>query len=228
MTIYANRRAAGRLLGARLERYRDEKPVVLALPRGGVPVGLEIANRLEAPLDIVLVRKIGAPGQPELALAAVVDGERPEVVYNDRVMARLPTVERHIEAEKARQLAEIERRRARYLKGRRRVPLAGRSVILVDDGIATGATVRAAILALRRAAPRRLIVAVPVAPAETVAELGPEVDDLVCLQAPEVFFAIGEFYADFHQLTDDEVVRLLAERPYDEAAGADGPAAGSE
>lgn len=207
---FADRRAAGRALAQVLAKKKLVAPVVLALPRGGVPVAAEIASALDAPLDIVLVRKIGVPFQPELAAAAVVDGGEPEVVTNDDVIKLAGVTPADIEAGVKRELEEIERRRRAYLQGRARVPLEGRTVILVDDGIATGASVRAALRALRRKGPKALILAVPVAPPETVEALAKEVDEVVCLYAPESFFAIGVHYVDFHQMSDDEVVELLA------------------
>jgi putative phosphoribosyl transferase len=186
-------------------------PVVLALPRGGVPVAAEIASALGAPLDIVLVRKIGVPFQPELAAAAVVDGSDPEVVVNEDVIRLAGVTPADINAGAKRELEEIERRRTAYLQGRARVPLENRTIILVDDGIATGASVRAALKALRRKTPKALILAVPVAPAEVVDSLRKEVDDVVCLSMPEPFFAIGIHYVDFHQMSDEEVVEILAE-----------------
>jgi putative phosphoribosyl transferase len=186
--------------------------VVLALPRGGVPVAVEIAGALKAPLDIVLVRKIGVPFQRELAVAAVVDGGEPEVVINEDVAKLAGITPEHIHAQVKLELEEIERRRKVYLQGRGRVPLEGRTIILVDDGIATGASVRAALKALRRKGPKALILAIPVAPLETVDALKKEVDEIVCLHTPEPFFAIGIHYVDFHQISDDEVVHLLAER----------------
>jgi len=188
-------------------------PVVLALPRGGVPVAAEIASALGAPLDIVLVRKIGVPFQRELAVAAVVDGEVPEVVVNEEVAKLAGTSSTYIDRAVKQELEEIERRRKVYLQGRARAPLEGRTVILVDDGIATGASVRAALRALRRKQPKALILAVPVAPPDTIEDLRKEVDDIVCLRAPESFFAIGVHYIDFHQMSDDEVVGILAGRP---------------
>ena len=168
---FANRSEAGRVLARVLARKHLADPVVLALPRGGVPVAAEIARRLEAPLDIVLVRKIGVPYQRELAAAAVVDGGDAEIVTNDDVMALAGLARADIERLARRELAEIERRRQAYLQGRERVPLEGRTLILVDDGIATGASVRAALVALRRRRPRALVLAVPVAPADTIAAL---------------------------------------------------------
>lgn len=169
--MFADRTDAGRKLAAELLRFRNEAPVILALPRGGVPVALEVARELHAPLDLVLVRKIGAPDQPELAVAAVVDGERPETVINEGVAAWLHLPENYIEKETARQLQEIARRRRLYFRGRAHVSIRDRTAIVIDDGIATGATVRAALKAIWRARPRRLVLAVPVAPPDTVAGL---------------------------------------------------------
>jgi putative phosphoribosyl transferase len=184
--------------------------VVLALPRGGVPVAAEVARALKAPLDLVLVRKIGVEHQPELAVAAVVDGEQPEIVVNEEVRALAHISRDYIDNQAKRELAEIERRRNIYLQGRPRAPVEGRTVIVVDDGIATGTTVRAAIKALRRKAPKAIILAVPVAPVDTIEALRAELDDIVCLETPEPFYAIGMYYRDFHQVADEEVVRLLA------------------
>ncbi len=206
---YATREEAGRELSRRLAAMHIVDPVVLALPRGGVPVAAEVAKALKAPLDLLLVRKIGVPWQPELAAAAVVDGERPDLVLNDDVMSMVGLHRDEIEDLMKVQLEEIERRRKLYLSGRTPEKIAGRSAIVVDDGIATGTTVRAALAALRRREPKRLILAVPVGLEMTVAELNSEVDDLVCLQRPSPFYAIGQFYADFHQVPDDEVIALM-------------------
>lgn len=208
--IFADRRDAGQRLAAALVRLAPEQPCVLALPRGGVPVAFEVATLLKAPLDLVMVRKIGAPGQPELALGAVVDGNRPELVLNEDIVALSGASEAHIAAEQARQLREIERRREAYLAGRARVDVAGRTALIIDDGIATGATARAAIRAIRRAAPKQLILAVPVAPTQTIAELREEVDDIVCLESREDFRAISMSYANFTQVTDEEVRDLMS------------------
>ena len=209
---FADRRAAGRALAQVLVKKKLVAPVVLALPRGGVPVAVEIASALKAPLDIVLVRKIGVPFQPELAAAAVVDGGDPELVTNDDVIQIAGVSSADLETGVKRELEEIERRRSVYLRGRARVPLGGRTIILVDDGIATGASIRAALLALRRKGPKALILAVPVAPLEAVEALRKEVDELICLWTPQPFLAIGLHYADFHQMNDDEVVELLSEQ----------------
>lgn len=208
--IFTDRIEAGRQLARELATRDYVDPVVLALPRGGVPVAAEIARALAAPLDLVLVRKIGVPYQPELALAAVVDGEHPEVIVNPDVWRMAGVDEEAFRRLQERELAEIERRRDRYLQGRERVATTGTTAILVDDGIATGATVRAALRALRRSRPARLVLAVPVAPQDTLRSLAHEVDEIVCLHTPWPFQAIGFFYRDFSQLTDQQVIDLLS------------------
>jgi putative phosphoribosyl transferase len=207
--LFNNRQDAGRRLAGELMRFKDRRPVVLALPRGGVPVGFEIAQALGAPLDVILVRKIGAPDLSELAVGAIVDGENLEKVIDERIAAKLGVPQAYLDEEIARQAREIERRRELYLTGRPPADVRNSTAIVVDDGIATGATMRAALLAVRRRAPSRLILAVPVAPASAIEGLRPEVDELVCLATPEEFYAIGQFYLDFHQVSDDEVVTLL-------------------
>lgn len=206
---FDDREDAGRQLAARLMKFQRQDPVVLALPRGGVPVGYEIAKLLDAPMDLILVRKIGAPGQPELALGAVVDGPRPELVVNEDVRNIFRVPEGYIEQERNRQLAEIERRRKLWLGDRSRVDPAGKTALVVDDGIATGATVRAALHAIRKARPARLVLAAPVAPPDTVAALRDEADEIVCLATPEVFWAISTFYRHFPQVDDTEVAEIL-------------------
>jgi putative phosphoribosyl transferase len=196
---------------------------VLALPRGGVPVGFEIASVLRAPLDLVLVRKIGAPFQPELAIGALVDGGRAEAVMNEEILREFEIPESYIEQERARQLEEIERRRNVYLAGRTRAPIEGRTAIVVDDGIATGATMEAALDAVRRAKPKRLVLAVPVAPPDTIERLRPHADDVVCLATPRLFGAIGAFYADFRQLDDQQVIDLLERASRSETAPVTAP-----
>ncbi len=208
---FPDRRAAGRALAEVLARKHLPDPVVLALPRGGVAVGVEIAHALKAPLEVVLVRKIGVPLQPELAAAAVVDGAEPEIVTNDEVVEFAGVSQDYIAAEAKRALAEIERRRRLYLQGHQRVALEGRTGIVVDDGIATGASVRAALKAIKRKGPRGLILAVPVAPVEAVADLTGEVDEVICLCTPKPFIAIGVHYLDFHQVSDAEVIAMVAE-----------------
>jgi putative phosphoribosyl transferase len=207
---FRSRETAGELLAQRLRGHRwPAPPVVLALPRGGVPVAVPVARALGAPLDLVLVRKIGLPWQPELAVAAVVDGAEPRVVVDEDVRAATGIGHDEIETAARRELAEIERRRRVYLGGRPPVPVEGRTAIVVDDGIATGTSVRAALKALRARRPAALVLAVPVAPPEAVAALEAEVDELVCLSQPVPFHAIGLHYDDFHQLADAEVLALL-------------------
>ena len=210
--MFADRRTAGRQLSGRLQHLRQDKPLVLALPRGGVPVGFEIAEGLHAPLDIVLVRKIGVPWQPELALGAVVDGADPQVLINENLATELAVGEGYIKSETTRQLQEIERRRQTYLGHRPPTSLAGRTIIVVDDGIATGSTVRAAVRAVRRAGAGKIVLAVPVAPEDTIEELRAEVEEIVCLASPNPFIAVGAHYAEFPQLDDADVVALLEER----------------
>ena len=183
--------------------------MVLALPRGGVPVGFEIARELRAPLDLILVRKIGAPDQPELALGAVADGESPELVVDERLVAALGVTGDYLADAKAAALAELERRRSAYLRDRPSVPVEGKPVIVVDDGIATGATMLTALRATRLRRPSHLVLAVPVAPTETIERLRTAADEVVCLNMPAEFLAVGQFYRAFPQLSDDEVISLL-------------------
>jgi putative phosphoribosyl transferase len=206
---FADRSDAGRQLAGRLAELHLPEPVVLALPRGGVPVGLEVARRLDAPLDLVLVRKIGAPGHEELAAGALVDGEQPELVLNAEVVRSYGIDQTWLDRQRALQLAEIERRRRLYLGGRARPAVVGRTAIVVDDGIATGATVRAALRAVRRAGPKELVLAVPVAAADVLARLATEADRTVCVHAPRDLMAVGQFYRDFRQVEDAEVVAML-------------------
>jgi putative phosphoribosyl transferase len=209
----ADRTAAGRALGERLATMGLPDPVVLALPRGGVPVGLEIARALQAPLDLLLVRKIGVPYQRELAVAAVLEGAEPVIVVDESIRIEAGVPRSYIDEQARIELEEIGRRRRAYLGDRVPHPITGRTAIVVDDGIATGTTVRAAIKGLRRRDPARIVLAVPVAPPDTAARLRVEVDDLVCLAQPEGFGAIGLFYVDFHQLSDEEVVQALQRAP---------------
>jgi predicted phosphoribosyltransferase len=210
---FDNRIDAGRRLASALARFKTQHPVVLALPRGGVPVAAEVATALEAPLDLILVRKIGVPFQPELAMGAVVDGHEPVVVRNEHVIRLCGVSEADFNAVRDQELKEIERRRQRYLGDRPRAAIAGNTVIVVDDGVATGATTRAALRATRARKPAKLVLAVPVAPTESLTALRDEADEIVCLEDYVDFGAIGLFYADFRQIGDDEVTALLARHP---------------
>jgi putative phosphoribosyl transferase len=210
---FADRSDAGRRLADKLAHLKDLQPVVLALPRGGVAVGFEIARSLDAPLDIVLVRKIGVPWQPELALGAVTDGASPETFIDSDLATSLDIPESYIQEETARQLEEIERRRKSYCEGRAAVEVAGHTAIVVDDGIATGATMRVALQAVRNRGAARLVLAVPVAPPDTLAALAEGADEAVCLETPIGLGAIGFYYRDFHQMSDAEVTGLLAQAP---------------
>ena len=222
---FLNRSDAGRKLAtALLSKYKHRQPVILALPRGGVPVAAEVATALNAPLDLVLVRKVGVPFQPELAMGAVVDGGDPIIVRNEEVIRMAGIDEAEFQAVCGAELAEIERRRARYLGDRDRVAVAGRTTIVIDDGVATGATTRAALQAVRMRDPRTLVLAVPVAPTDSLAVLSREVDDLVCLEDYDSFGAIGYYYRDFRQVSDEEVIDTLRRFPADAAAKAIAPA----
>jgi putative phosphoribosyl transferase len=210
---FKDRSDAGRRLAAALTKYRDLDPVILALPRGGVPVAAEVAALFNAPLDIILVRKVGVPFQPELAMGAVVDGGAPLVVRNGDVIRLAGIDEAAFQAVCDRELAEIERRRQRYLGSRERVDVADRTAIVIDDGIATGATTRAALRATRMRNPRQLILAVPVAPTDSLAAMRDEADDVVCLEDDTSFGAIGFYYSDFGQVSDETVIELLERFP---------------
>jgi putative phosphoribosyl transferase len=207
--LFTDRHDAGRQLAQRLVALKDRNPVVLALPRGGVPVGFEIARMLGAPLDLVLVRKMGAPFAAELAIGAVADGEVPELVINAPLIADLDISPDYLEEAKSAALLEIERRRRVYLGDRLAVDVAGCTAIVVDDGLATGATMLAALRGIRRRNPARIVLAVPVAPKHALKRLRPEVDETVCLAMPTDFMAVGEFYQNFPQLRDQEVTALL-------------------
>ena len=210
---FTDRSDAGRKLARVLLPYKDQRPVILALLRGGVPVAAEVATALDAPLDLILVRKIGVPMQPELAMGAVANGGAPIVVRNDEVIAMAGVDEAEFEAVRDRELAEIERRRRLYLGNRAPVDVKGHVAIVIDDGVATGATTRAALRATRIRRPSRLVLAVPVAPTDTLVALREEADDVVCLEDHEAFGAIGFYYADFRQLSDREVKDTVARFP---------------
>lgn len=206
---FTDRLEAGRRLGDALVKKGYPDPIVLALPRGGVPIAIEVARRLHAPVDLILVRKIGVPFQPELAAGAVVDGASAEIVYNDEVLAMAGLTRADVDELSRTQLDEIERRRALYLRDRKHVSVAGRTAIVVDDGIATGATARAALHAVRRRKAAKVVLAVPVAASESLASLSREADEIVCLSEPTPFYAIGVHYLDFRQLDDSDVVAML-------------------
>ncbi|WP_448626780.1 phosphoribosyltransferase [Geodermatophilus sp. URMC 64] len=210
---FADRHEAGRALGAELAARLAEGPgevVVLGLPRGGVIVAAEVAAALSAPLDVVAVRKLGLPWQPELAMGAIAAaGEAVEAVRTEAVLSRVDVDPASFEAVRQRELTELRRREAAYRHGRTPVPLGGRTVVVVDDGLATGATMRAAVAAVRRSQPSRVVVAVPVGSPHTCADLAPLVDDVVCLWSPEAFSAVGQGYADFSPTSDDEVRAAL-------------------
>lgn len=207
---FHDRKQAGERLAAALRKHSGEPAVVYALPRGGVPVAEPVARALHAPLDLVLVRKIGVPFQPELAMGAVADGGSPVTVRNEDVIGMCGIREADFEAVRREELAEIERRRTAYLAGRVRPAAAGKLAIVIDDGIATGATTRAALRAVRALGPKRLILAAPVAPGEVIQSLKAEADEIVCLETHDPFGAIGLFYSDFRQVSDQEVVDGLA------------------
>jgi predicted phosphoribosyltransferase len=209
MEQFANRTDGGRQLAEALRHYAGRTDVtVLALPRGGVPVGYEVAHALDLPMDVFLVRKLGVPGHEELAMGAIASGD--VLVLNPDVVVALEIPARVIDAAAAREKPELERRQREYRDQRPEPDLRGRTVILVDDGLATGSTMRAAVTAVRRQGAARVVVAVPVASPEACGEFRLEVDDFVCLMTPEWFTAVGEWYEDFSQTTDEEVRGLLA------------------
>jgi putative phosphoribosyl transferase len=209
---FRNREEAGLRLAGALRHLKDSRPLVLALPRGGVPVAAAIAKELDADLDLLLVRKLGVPRYPELAMGAVSDGAHPRTVINWDVVHTAKIAQSEIEAAAAREIAEIERRRRLWLDGLPATPIKGRATIVVDDGIATGASVLVALDSVRGAGAARVVLAAPVAPPETAAALHAHCDEAVFLLQPENFRAVGEYYEDFHQLEDDEVRNLLHRR----------------
>lgn len=204
---FRDRRDAGQQLAERLESYRQARPVVFAIPRGGVPVGAEVARGLNAELDVVVARKLGAPFHAELALGAVTsDGER---FLNQEIISELQVDDAYLDRITREQGEEARRREHRFRGGRLEAPVQGRTVLLVDDGLATGATMRAAARSLRKRAPGRLVVAVPVGSREACAALHEDADDVICLAQPDPFYAIGLHYQSFEQVDDAEVITLL-------------------
>jgi erythromycin esterase-like protein/predicted phosphoribosyltransferase/predicted alpha/beta-hydrolase family hydrolase len=209
---FSDRTQAGVLLAERLSEMGLERPLVYALPRGGVPVAVEVARKLNAPLDLILVRKIGAPGNPEVALGAIVEGANVEVVINEDIRRFSGADTDYLERAYSEQLAELERRKIQYLSDRSRLDPRGRTVVVVDDGLATGATMKAALIALKRNKAARIVVALPVAPTEALEELADSADDIVCLHPATEFRGVGGFFRDFHQLSDEETTTLLNQR----------------
>lgn len=205
---FRDRRDAGRQLGAALDRYRARRPLIVALPRGGVVVAAEVAAVLGADLDILVVRKLGAPDQPELGLGAIAEGG--VVLLNKPLMRQVGVTKEQLQATIDAENEELKRRLEKYRGDREPIEVRGRLVIVVDDGLATGGTVRAAAGALQHLGAESLVLGVPVGSPRTVEELRPMFDEIVCLETPVTFWAIGQFYADFSQTTDDEVVGLLA------------------
>ncbi|OOG73468.1 phosphoribosyltransferase [Sinorhizobium sp. A49] len=216
--FFEDRADAGRRLALAVAAVVPPAPLVMALPRGGVPVAFEIAMHLDAPLEVLIVRKIGAPGHQEFGLGALVDGDEAELVLNPEAVRLVRPARDYIAAETERQREEIARRRVLYRGDREPLSPKGRNVVLVDDGIATGGTIRAAIQALRRAGVRSLLLAVPVAPASAIASLRPLVEAIVCLSTPAFFRAVGLHYRDFEQTSDAEVMALLRKARYGEGA----------
>lgn len=206
---FHDRAEAGRSLAKALSHYSGSDAVVLALPRGGVTVAAPIATTLHAPLDLILVRKIGVPYQPELAMGAIADSGKTIIVRNEDVIEAAGVSQSEFDLVCDKELTEIERRRSLYLGDRKRPEVNGRVAIVVDDGIATGATTRAALRAVRLCEPKKLVLAVPVGPTDTLEAIGDEADEVVCLEAYDRFDAIGRFYADFHQVSDEEVIDFL-------------------
>jgi predicted phosphoribosyltransferase len=207
--IFANRQKAGNELGQALQKYKNEDLVVIGIPRGGVVVAARVAKILRTSLDVIIPRKIGAPHNPEVAIGAVTqDGT---LIKDEALIKLLGITDTEIFDLAGQVEHEISRRVKIYRGGRSGVVMRNKTVIIVDDGIATGFTIKAALQSVRKSEANRLVLAVPVAPSETIAELNKLVDDLVCLDAPEVFYAVGQFYSDFDQTTDEEVIELLAE-----------------
>jgi putative phosphoribosyl transferase len=206
---FRDRQDAGEKLASALRRYEQRDTIVLALPRGGLPVAIPVAKSLNAALDLLLVRKIGVPFQPEVAMGAILDGDPPVVVRNEDVIRTAHISDDQFDQVKKRELAELRRRNDLYRQGRTMADVHGKTVIVVDDGIATGATIRAALAGLKRMAPRKLVLAVPVAPQRLVQTLSREADEVICLEDLGDFGAISIHYTNFQQLSDTDVTDLL-------------------
>jgi predicted phosphoribosyltransferase len=219
MRVYRDRREAGRVLAESLVDHAGRRPLVVALPRGGVPVAYEVARALGAPLDVFVVRKLGLPWQPELAMGAIASGG--VLVRNERVLASLQDADEILASVRRDEEKLLAARERQFRGGRPALEVAGREVIVVDDGLATGSSMKAAVRALRAAGAARVTVAVPVGPPDTCRELRALADEVVCLQSPRLFMAVGEWYEDFSQTLDEEVIELL------EAAAGERQAAGS-
>jgi len=215
--IFKDRVDAGKILAEKLSKYAAEKPLVLGLPRGGVPVAFEVAKALKAPLDVYIVRKLGVPGHEELAMGAIATGD--VRVLNESVIGPLQISKEAIETETKKEKEELKRRERVYRSGRAPLVVANRTVLLIDDGIATGSTIKAAIAALKKQKAAKIIVGVPVAPSSTIEELKKEVDDLVCVSTPDFFIAISVWYDEFPQTTDEQVRELLEKAETQEQIG---------
>jgi putative phosphoribosyl transferase len=207
--IFQDRAEAGRALARQLERYRDSDAVVTALPRGGVPVAAEIARALNLPMTLTLVRKVGVPGHRELAAAAIAGADGEHLIENPEVVAMAGIDPATLEHLATAEREELRRRARRYLGDRAPVPVSGRAVLVVDDGLATGATMAAAVAALKASGAGRVIVAVPVGAADTVARLRGTADEVICLEVPDPFYAVGAHYRSFPQVSDEEVIAML-------------------
>ncbi|MAW80416.1 MAG: phosphoribosyltransferase [Parvularcula sp.] len=216
--MFRDRREAGRQLAEKLLSFAKAEPIVYALPRGGLPVADEVAKRLDAPLDLILVRKLGAPGHEELAIGALVDGGAPTTILHQDVIAELNVPDAYIQSVETDALAEIERRRKLYMKDQPPLPAKDRIAIIVDDGLATGATMEAAVAAMRKAGAAQIIVAVPVAPRDTIEKLEKIADDVIALETPYPFWSVGSWYQSFPQLTDEDVIETLARRHAEDAS----------
>ncbi len=204
---FKDRKEAGQILAEKLDNLRDSNPVILGIPRGGLVVAQEVANYLEADLDIVLSRKLGAPGNSELAIGAI--SEDGKLFLNEAIASQVSAENAYVQQEKEHQLIEISRRIERYRKVRPKVSLKERTVIITDDGVATGATMQAAIWAVKQEKPAKAIVALPVGPPQTLERLAKDADEIICLNAPAYFGAVGQFYDSFDQTEDEEVVKIL-------------------